>query len=546
MSEFSQIAETLPYYNKKILLKNEHTTGDIIAAIRGHHKKYLHEYDTFANKFWAGNAHDTAKRLFAICRRNIRYDVEHPDNQSVKSPGAIFAQKHGDCKHYASLINGVCDSLHRQGYPIDCYYRFVADSPNEEVHHVFAVVTDGKREYWTDPVLSAFNSQPIFHNIKDVSMGQLYSISGTENGRPTGLALVGKKKKNNIFRKIGKELKKVEHGAEVNLHNAGKEVKKAADKVKNVVLKVSMAPARNAFLALIDLNAFNLATRLGDAWAGTHGAAIRQKWVDIGGDPNKLKNAINNGRKHKAYYHHTAVKKITGAMGVHLMHLPHEQHNRRRHPGNMQYNRLIHAYHIGEDDYGRLPVVSGIGEPISIGALTAMASALIAVFSKWLKPDKGDKNATEAAKDGVANIVQNASDAIDMGNDEKAAQLMHVAKEGSQAVANMQMSTGEDAQGNAVIAIDRVQHPQLQNAGSPQPYYDPAPTGVDRPDYSQSEGDQVTDDLTRYPKKIATDVGTDVKQWVQTIWRDYKTPILFTAGGIVAFKLATGGKKKRR
>jgi hypothetical protein len=52
---------------------------------------------------------------------------------------------------------------------------------------------------------------------------------------------------------------------QTNAKNAAKGVEKVANKAKGVALKVGLSTARNAFLALLDVNAFNLATRMAEA-----------------------------------------------------------------------------------------------------------------------------------------------------------------------------------------------------------------------------------------------------------------------------------------
>lgn len=550
-ADIEQITQELPYKGKKKLLVKNHDTDDIIDAIDNHHKLYKAHYDQFSDDLWDQDAHGTAKRLFDICKQYIKYDTESPDNQSVKSPGAILHQLHGDCKHYASMINGVCDSLARKGHNIKCCYRFVADAPGTQVHHVFAVVSDGNREYWVDPVLDKFDARPKFHNIQDMSIGALYSISGTgigqalnKYGLPVAAPIVGAKKKKNLFKSIA-------HGFEVNAANAGKE----AAKVEHVLLNVGVAPARNAFLGLLDLNAFNLATRMSDAWIN-HQAAMKGEWTKLGGDPKKLLNAINNGRKHKAADHHQAP-------ATHLS----GHHGGYRHKDPV--NTIIECYRIGPDDYGRLPFCVGsvngcmIGEPISIGAMMALASAMIAVFSKYFKNDPSSDAAMAAAQaGGVANVVANAADAFDQGQDpattllNSGQQLLNNAQNAAtQAMGpGMNISAGTDpASGAPAITVHDFNHPQLQNAGTLN-----TPTADDLTDNDAASDPDVQKGnvtlkeakadkaLEKLPSNVIQDVTKDFSTAVKKVWTGYKTPILFVVAGIIIYNVLSKKRKKRR
>lgn len=202
MNTYTHIGSTatpFPYDGKKILLKSDNDTEDIIKAIEMVHKKYAAHYiqEPDITCFWRGNAKDTANLLFDFLDYYIKYKVEPPSFQTVKTPGRLLRDKHGDCKHYATFTCGVADALRRKGYPISAKYRFVSDAPGMDVHHVFAVVTDAKgKEFWVDPVpnISGFNARPNFYNIKDYAMsnqiGSIYLLSGTD-GNINGTDAIG-------------------------------------------------------------------------------------------------------------------------------------------------------------------------------------------------------------------------------------------------------------------------------------------------------------------------------------------------------------------
>jgi hypothetical protein len=182
MSVIATISRQLPVLHTREVLVNDgdQNVDEIIEAIKDNHREETGTYDTFAHNFWAGNAHDTASKLFRELKDNIHYSIETEKDQTVKTPGRLVVDGRGDCKHYASYIVGVADALARQGKDIKGCYRFVSDEPGREIHHVFAVIRDSKgNEYWVDPVISTFNKRPHFYNIKDVNMA-ISKLSGTQ------------------------------------------------------------------------------------------------------------------------------------------------------------------------------------------------------------------------------------------------------------------------------------------------------------------------------------------------------------------------------
>jgi hypothetical protein len=615
MPAVSTVAEQVPYQGKRVLLVQDHTTGDIVKAIKSNHRAYDKDYDQIADMFQRADPGATAEEIFVFLKKNVKYDIEPEENQSVKSPGAIVAQRHGDCKHYASFINGVCCSLERQGYPIHARYRFVSDLPSRQIHHVFAVVTDKNtgEEYWVDPVLSRYNEQPRFYNTKDVEMsniGELYAISGRKPRLDTGAAAVeptypggplnlpqvwgigkAKKKKTNVFKKIA-------HGIKVNQANAAKGVKKLATEAKNVVLKVSIAPARNSLLALLDFNMFNLATRLADSWNNPKKkAGLVKMWTNIGGDVNKLRNAINNGIKHKASVHHQApAKRITGSSGRGLPEPGDLSHYLKRHieqtrRGHAPIRHVYHpefsvkswgeAYQYPADDLGnhprvKIPGMAGVGcgcgcnnqigcLPVCAPALLALATALIAALKPFLSPSPGDDKAmVKGAHAGVHGMVTDASDAIDMANAGGAPGKHKKAKGGTldaDVAAGdtpmMDISTGTDPEtGDPIMQVNAVDHPQINNAGQYIPgsstqlidpnASDPGSAGEDGgPDPSAPNS------LVNIPANTGKDFMRDIigpiKDQVEQIWNGYKVPIMAVGAGVVVYKIyKSRGKKGRK
>ncbi len=287
-----------PFNNNKRLLVDEQSTGDIITAITNAHKKYAPEYKKISSFFRGYNSKETARRLYKFCKKNIQYVIEPGEKQTVKSPAAILATGHGDCKHYAGFIGGCLGAL---GVPFS--YRFASYKTfDKQPAHVFIVVNPGtKNEIWVDPVLPTFDNKKQYTYAKDKIMS-LYSISGVSVGKATKAQKAQIKQLRKEKRKasgaekkqIKAELKSAKKAAGVTL---GQKIKKGA----KVVLKVAGAPARNAFLLLVKVNFANLAVKLAKAWEKSP-SRLTNFWEGIGGKIQALKTQWEKGKTKKRIF----------------------------------------------------------------------------------------------------------------------------------------------------------------------------------------------------------------------------------------------------
>lgn len=155
------IIAAVPVRNRSILIEKDQDVYDIMKCIEYFHKKHVDQYDQFAYRFdISDNVKEICKELWQFCKDNLDYDIETQEKQTVRSPGRMLQEGQGDCKHYASFIAGVLDSLKRQGKDIDWSYRFAkyVNWEGKVNNHVFVVVTkrNGK-EIWIDPVLNYFD-----------------------------------------------------------------------------------------------------------------------------------------------------------------------------------------------------------------------------------------------------------------------------------------------------------------------------------------------------------------------------------------------------
>lgn len=526
MPNLRTISSAVPYQGKMTMLVKNHNVDDIMHAIVTKHNKHFSDYDKISEKFWAGNAKDTAKGLFNFLKKNVQYEIESDKKQTVKSPGAITNDLYGDCKHYASFINGVLHSLQRKGYPIGgLQYRYAGyDASNDGVHHVFAVMKDGTEEIWIDPVLSWFNYHKPYIVSQNAKIGfmPLYEISGFGN----------------IFDDIKKgvknTVKKVETAVRVNTANAQsavrtnaanaqkavqqakKDVKQGAKntvkKVAPVVLKVTGTAPRNAFLLLLKANAFNMAHRLYDFLhtSKANEDELRKKWESLGGNYSSLKSNIETGMKGYLARHKTSPaaynKQNNFINGVNIATPQQAQH--------LLVFCFCFPYHIpGMTD--SKPVQNRVGmDPASAAALMTAAATVIAIMSNILQKAKWsaeDKAKAEAAAEAGAQTLSNGAATTPNGGSFFTGDVLM--PDGSTS-GTLEASVQTNADGTKVVSIDSVTEPPG------------TPTG-------NSLSEQIKQGID------------SAKNFVL----ENKMPLLFITGGVLLWKsgiLTNANKPKRR
>lgn len=315
------------YKNSRVKVVENQNTSDIMRLINTAHEATKKDYDKISEKFWKGNARETARYLFDFLKRNVEYDIEPGKAQTVKTPSAILNERHGDCKHYAGFIVGVVDSLNRKGYPVSGGYMYINSHDNStNYHHVFGVVTDTEtgREYYTDPIYNRFDIRKPVNKSKFVPMA-LYMVSGESSA--VGAA-VGKKTKeqkaakkanrqaNKQARKENRQARKAERKAiralpkeqrkavrkekRVAKRAARKEDRKGLNfvqKTAHVVMKVPNAISRGALCTLLKINAFRMASKIAKKAAEDPNwkAELKKQWLVAGGTWKPFVQAVNQG-----------------------------------------------------------------------------------------------------------------------------------------------------------------------------------------------------------------------------------------------------------
>ena len=265
MNRGDLLARLAPYKGRESVIVHRQDAGDIMQGMEDWHRRYRRQYDTISAYFAGRTERETAKKIFDYLKTNVRYIIENDEKQTLKTPAAIIAQGHGDCKHYALFIGGILDSLAYLGIQrIPWAFRFASYKWYDSTpQHVFVVINPGtKNEIWIDPVLARFDQRKPYTAATDKKMA-LVGISGVSKSAEIG------------------------------------GIKDVLKKGGRVVLKVAAAPSRGAFLALVSLNVFQLAVKLNRTWE-TKPQDLKNWWAGLGGAINKLTDAIKKGVARRA------------------------------------------------------------------------------------------------------------------------------------------------------------------------------------------------------------------------------------------------------
>lgn len=145
-----------PFRDEWVLVKEEQYVPDIMRDIIAKHRQFRGYYDEFSYLFYDKNVSVIADNLYDFCKREIDYEEETVDFQTTAIPQGILTRGFGDCKHYASIIGGVIDSLNRtMGCGIEWCYMFAGYDGADEPYHVFVQVKDHNEFLWIDPTPGA-------------------------------------------------------------------------------------------------------------------------------------------------------------------------------------------------------------------------------------------------------------------------------------------------------------------------------------------------------------------------------------------------------
>jgi hypothetical protein len=338
-----------PYRDQWILIDADQTVRDIIDEVLAAHKDFAPHYDLIAFAFDRDTIEEVCSSLYWFCKSEIEYREETDRLQTTAVPAGILSRGYGDCKHYAGFCGGVLDAMNRQGKKINWCYRFASYNLLDSTpHHVFIVVNPGTgNEIWIDATPESKGRTPIYQVDKKVNtMALVRNIAGIGD---TGTEVAPVPDVNSITQtelvtaleeidtdpdipeevfsaiatlirygllledgsvliaemdKIVSELPDPEKLQLINAYNMYVQNATVGSVFKDLwrgVKVVSLSIPRNAFLGLVALNVFGMASKMSKLLAIPDARnKLLDKWYSLGGKASALEGAINSGAKKKA------------------------------------------------------------------------------------------------------------------------------------------------------------------------------------------------------------------------------------------------------
>jgi hypothetical protein len=252
---------------KTTTVKRNAKTVDIIQALIDAVPNAVKQFKKVPTTIYTGNAKQDAKAACFYVRDRVKYKADGFNFQDIQAPGRMFNDtKQADCKSFslAALAN-----ILSKGY--NGGFRFVSYRQNKIPTHVYIYVLDKSGNKLTfDPCIKNLKESPKATYILDMDVRYL--------SMPYNYGIEGKKE-----RQKRREERKA---------------KKAAGNDPKGLPKITLAPARGAFLGLLALNFRGLATRL-DKAIKKDSQKVQAFWNKLGGDFSKLKNNVDNNKGKK-------------------------------------------------------------------------------------------------------------------------------------------------------------------------------------------------------------------------------------------------------
>lgn len=255
------------------------------------------------------------RNVFDYYCRNVRYLLDPPGMEKVYTPALTILEGAGDCKKASTFLAAVLKAA-----GIEPVLKHVTYAGNDQYSHIYVTVPDSNspgRYIVLDPTNGCrFNDEVKYDG------ATLYFLNGKimelrQMGKPTDADSweVGCSSMMNDLDQISGSLPfsssnlQLSPGAQaaanlnvpvhtavladaLNIHPNDINSNRVAVKFKNIPFEQQ----RGAFLALVNRNAYGVATNLLSAWS-IDPKKIEDFWKQFGGDPTTLKTAILAGAK---------------------------------------------------------------------------------------------------------------------------------------------------------------------------------------------------------------------------------------------------------
>lgn len=142
----------------------------------------------FAEQLRGPTEMKTLENVWDFVKDNIRYQVDKSGHEKIKSPGATWKDKYGDCKSHTVLVGSL---LHNLGF--DFNYKLVFFDPAfPQLGHIYSVVKLNGRDVIIDTVNKKFNKEEPYWKAYEYSpeTGRKVQVSGISKNSWIGTGLL--------------------------------------------------------------------------------------------------------------------------------------------------------------------------------------------------------------------------------------------------------------------------------------------------------------------------------------------------------------------
>lgn len=268
---------------------------DIIIAVNSSFIDAVKQTKKISNQFKGSTPLKTCENIWNFLKNNILYLKDPEGYQFIKQPRKFLKDRSGDCKSFSLFTAAVLKNIYPKA---NIYLRYASYSTNNIPTHVYTIYQDEKETIIIDAVYKFFNKQKEYKFKIDYKM-KVYTLAGIEESE----TINGKGRIKAAIKKATGAVKAAVSPQQQAQSSAPKRLK---DKIKGIVKrtikggkKVGFAPARAAFLGLVEMNLKGLATKLSEA-AKQDNSKLVTIWQKVGGDPNQLQKHIEKGSKRKS------------------------------------------------------------------------------------------------------------------------------------------------------------------------------------------------------------------------------------------------------
>lgn len=284
------------------------TNADIISVVEKNFYPARDSVKEFAKQFAGGSKLQTAQNVWSYLKNNIQYKADGSFHQKVKLPGRLIADGVGDCKSFSLFAASILS------YYGNVSFRYTSYSSDPTPSHVYVIFNDN---IIVDAVWHSFNSQKSYTHKLDHKM-KISTLSGLPMDTATQDQIITRIK---YWRKrlddytpgtpqseaIINRIRRLKDGI-IDQDNAIGKVAKPSGK-RSAAGQIALAPGRNAYLELVKLNYRGIANRLQKA-IQKDASKVKDKWqAKLGGNYNRLVDAVNKGATKKPFL---GDKKVNG------------------------------------------------------------------------------------------------------------------------------------------------------------------------------------------------------------------------------------------